>query len=380
VVADRIHTAPREVKLTSNVDHIAFHYKGLTLKTQFNQIRYIYQLEGYDTDWCPSTRKRIAQYNHLNPGTYVFKVKAIDRDLNDSEPASVTLKVVLPFYLRAGFLVPTVGGGAILLVILVIQAIILVKRRRQVLAYQQAAVHELRDAREMQLSLLPKNAPHIEGFDIASACEPATDVGGDYFTYLWLNEAKTQFGIVLMDVTGHGMKAATTTFLANGMLQAESRNKQSPCEIMAKMHQSLQDILPRRAFVATSFACINLRDKTLTHFNAALPEPILLRNGKPVELQIQSNPPLGSPFRAEYSGTTVPLRAGDVLLFFSDGLPDARDDLEQVYQEARLETLLDSLVAQPQPAQAWVDAILTDVHAFSGELEDDLTIVVVRVL
>ncbi len=287
---------------------------------------------------------------------------------------------------------------------------------------KEAAEKELQEARQMQLSLMPASAPHIEGFDIAGVCVPATAVGGDSFTYLWLDEGKTQLGIVLMDVTGHGMRAATTTFLANGMLQSEYRNTRSPGEILTKMNQSLKGVLPKRSFVAAAFAQIDLHEKTLTHFNAALPEPILLRGGVPVELHIQSAAPLGCPLRAEYVGTAVALRKGDVLLLFSDGLTEARKTLregngsgegeapaeplpspaapgsagaspshlngyarngdEQEYGQDRLGEMLSSLTLQPQPAQAWVDAILADVRAFRGsdELEDDVTLVVVRVL
>jgi len=76
-----------------------------------------------------------------------------------------------------GFLLPTTSIGTILLATLIMLVTALVKRRRQVRAYERAAVEELQDAREMQLSLLPKSAPQVEGFDIAGVCEPATEVG-----------------------------------------------------------------------------------------------------------------------------------------------------------------------------------------------------------
>jgi serine phosphatase RsbU (regulator of sigma subunit)/uncharacterized RDD family membrane protein YckC len=246
---------------------------------------------------------------------------------------------------------------------------------------RQRLEHEIADAREMQLSLLPQSAPQIEGFDIAGVCEPAAEVGGDYFTYLWMDEQKTQLGIVLMDVTGHGMKAATTTFLANGMLQSESKSGKPPGRIMTDMHQSLQNILSKNAFVAMSFALIDTRQKILTHFNAGLPKPILIRNGKFAELDIQSNVPLGCRFPADYVGTSVPLFSGDVLLLRSDGLTEAEDANEQMYEYTRMGSLLDSLASQTQSAQAWLDAILTDVLAFTEpEPDDDLTVVVVQVL
>ncbi|MBM3237200.1 GAF domain-containing protein [Candidatus Poribacteria bacterium] len=264
---------------------------------------------------------------------------------------------------------------------------------------RQRLEQEIADAREMQLSLLPKSAPQIEGFDIAGVCEPAAEVGGDYFTYLWMDATspphppacggdggkevgeKTQLGIVLMDVTGHGMKAATTTFLANGMLQSEIKSGKPPGRIMTDMHQSLQEILSKNAFVTMSFALIDTRQKILTCFNAGLPKPILIRNGKFAELDIQSSIPLGCRFPADYVGTSVPLLSGDVLLFHSDGLSEAEDVNEQMYEYTRMGSLLSSLASQALSAQAWLDAILTDVLAFTEpEPDDDLTVVVVRVL
>jgi len=253
--------------------------------------------------------------------------------------------------------------------------------RQQGIEHQRLE-QEMADAREMQLSLLPQSAPKIEGFDIAGACEPATEVGGDYFTYLWMDKEKTKLGIVLIDVTGHGMKAATTTFLANGMLQSEIKNSTSPGEIMANMHQSLQEILSKNAFVAMSFTLIDIRQKILTHFNAGLPTPILIRDGNLAELDIQSDVPLGCGLPARYIGTSVPLFSEDVLLFRSDGLSESEDAHEQMYEYARMEPLLDSLAAQQKPAQTWLNSIFTDVRAFigAGEPADDLTVVVVRVL
>jgi serine phosphatase RsbU (regulator of sigma subunit)/ligand-binding sensor domain-containing protein len=362
VMAVQVYRSPRELEITTvAATHasplITISYHGSSLATR--RMRYSYILEDYDEEWKETWETQV-RYEHLPAGEYTFKVIAINRDMVCSEsPATLRLTIVSdPRDEQIAQLESE-----------------LERRNRELEA-------ELQDAREMQMSLLPKSAPQIEGFDIAGACEPATAVGGDYFTYLWLDEDKIQLGIVLMDVTGHGMKAATTTFLANGMLRSESRSRRTPDEIMTRMHQSLQEVLPRAAFVGMSFSIINLRDKVLTHFNAGQPAPVLIRDGKPVELSVQGDLPLGVRTNAEYLGTSMPLSSGDVLLFFSDGLTEAENDREQIYEEVRMWDLLGSLGTQPQPAQRWVDAILTDVRAFaaSGGLEDDLTVVVVRVL
>jgi len=185
-----------------------------------------------------------------------------------------------------------------------------------------------------------------------------------------------------MDVTGHGMKAATTTFLANGMLRSESKYGNSPGEIMSKMHQRLQEALsPQKTYVAASFALINTDDKKLTHFNAGIPKPVLLRDGKPVELSIPSSLPLGCPLPGEYMGSVVSLCSGDVLLFFSDGLTEAEDANGNMYQYHRMGSLLNELSQKQLSAQKWLDEIVADVRRYtaSREPEDDLTLIVLIV-
>ena len=380
---DQVYEAPTDyLTLPAGVKRVVFSFNAVSFKTRPGGMRYYHRLIGKEVDWQPPINAEEIQYFNLLPGDYAFEIQAVDRDFNYSNPAVLNFTIPTPFHETALFLVPAVGGSAIVVGILVMQAVVLFKRRRQVIAYQRIAVEEIKAAREMQLSLLPETAPQIEGFDIAAVCEPATEVGGDYYTYLWLDKDKTHLGIVLMDVTGHGMAAATNAFLASGMLQLESRRGSSPSEILAKMHQSLQEILPKRAFVATSFAQINLRDYTLTYFNAGLPEPILLRKGRPVELQIKNTVPLGCSFRSEHIGTPVQLQKGDALLLFSDGLTEATNAGEDEYERTRMWNLIKALVVQRKPSQGWVDTILDDVRTFTAptELADDMTVVVVKVL
>ena len=335
---DQVYEAPTDfLTLPAGVKRVIFGFNAISFKTRPAGMRYYHRLIGREVDWHPPIISEEIQYFNLLPGDYAFEVQAVDRDLNYSTPTTLNFTVPTPFHKTALFLVPTVGGSAILLGILVMQTILFFKRRRQVSVYQGIAVEEIKAAREMQLSLLPETAPHIEGFDIAAVCEPATEVGGDYFTYLWLDEDKTHLGIVLMDVTGHRMAAATKAFLASGMLQLDSRRVSSPSEILSKMHQSLQEILPKKAFVATSIVQINLRDYTLTHFNEGLPEPILRKLETPARMNTRE---------------------------FGCGI------------------CLKALVVQRKLAQEWVDAILSDGRTLTAptELADDMTVVVVKVL
>ena len=72
---------------------VIFEYKGLSFSTHPRDMLYVYRLQGYDADWNPATRALRACYQNLPPGDYTFQVRAIDRDLNYSEPAQVPLAV-----------------------------------------------------------------------------------------------------------------------------------------------------------------------------------------------------------------------------------------------------------------------------------------------
>jgi len=253
---------------------------------------------------------------------------------------------------------------------------------RQQETERQRLEQEMAAAHEMQLSLLPQSAPQIEGFDIAGVCEPATEVGGDYFNHFWLDEAESKLGIVLMDVTGHGMKAATSTFLANGMLQSEIRSGAEPEQIMAKINQSLCATLQKNTFVAMSLSVIDTMEKTLTHFNAGIPKPVIMRNGEPVELELPGAFPLGCWAGSEYIGAVTPLQSADLLVFHSDGIPEATNEADEMYEDERFVAFLTTLDLQTLSAQNITNEILTDVRAFlsNEEESDDMTVVVVKVI
>ena len=91
-IADEIYENPGTIELPTN--RVTFGYKGQSFKTKFNRIKYIYKLEGKDTDWSQATHEQRVRYEDLEPGEYLFVVKAIDRDLNYSDAASVKLTII----------------------------------------------------------------------------------------------------------------------------------------------------------------------------------------------------------------------------------------------------------------------------------------------
>ncbi|NKB70524.1 MAG: AAA domain-containing protein [Candidatus Latescibacteria bacterium] len=101
VVADQIYGAVESLKLNAPVGSLSFHCKGLSFRTPPQNMLYTYRLDGYEADWQPAGRQQRAFYQDLPPGEYTFQVKALDRDLNPSEPATVRL-AIYPDLVRDG--------------------------------------------------------------------------------------------------------------------------------------------------------------------------------------------------------------------------------------------------------------------------------------
>ena len=378
VVADKVYLAPKELTIPSTAKHISFAYYGMSFKT--TRMRYNYMLEGHDSDWKATWDEEVS-YENLKPGDYIFKVIAINRDLVYSEtPATVHLQIIPPFYLQASFLVPTVGVGTILIAVLTVLSIGFFKRRKQVQAYQQEAVRELQDAREMQMALLPQTAPSVEKLEVAGECIPANTVGGDFYDYVPLGGDIP--AIVLADVSGKGMKAAMYAVLSAGVLHAEAKFGVSPSQMLQILNEDLKGRVQERMNCAMCIATIDLKNRILRYSNAGIPYPIVKRKGEVFELKCNGMP-LGGFLKFEYEDVELELQSGDVVVFFSDGVTEclSKENPEQFYDETgRLFSVIGSF-DKDMNAQAMIHAILADLRDFSSDnhQSDDITIVVVKV-
>ena len=376
---------------------VTIKYNAIDFKTIPEKRQYRYRLKPVDSDWRKSTKETFFDDSFDEPGVYTFEVQAIDRDLNYSLPAQVTLKVVPPFYLRASFLLPTVGGGMILIAVLIIISIGYFTRRREVQAYQKLAVQELQDAKRVQMSLMPDTAPPIEGVEIAGKCISANTVSGDFFDYLTGNQPH-EVALVVADVCGKAMKGAMNAVMTDGILHmaAEEMEKLSPASLLMKLNNILKARLEQYMNVTMVIGTIDSSTMTLTLANAAHHAyPLLLRFGLSSDQRecIETNGeiqtlktgglPLGMKAGIKYSEEQYPLQSGDVLIFMTDGIIEAQDSEERLYSDSgRLENSILKFTPD-MPAEAMVEAIINDAIAFGGEKaqrDDDMTVVVAKVL
>ncbi|MCZ6679071.1 MAG: SpoIIE family protein phosphatase [Candidatus Poribacteria bacterium] len=392
ILAGKIYPPDQKVEVPTKTS-VVFHYKGLSLKTQFSNIRYVYKLEGYDEAWSASTLKRAATYENLKPGTYIFRVRAIDRDLNYSNPPAIQELIVQPpFYMTAKFAVPAVTLALILVAGLCLCAFrfhlhrkIMSELRESLKQHQdlerQRITSELQDAHDMQMKLMPEAPPKIDDFDIFGKCQPANEVGGDFFNYIWQAQDRNRLAIALADVSGKGMRAAMTAIMTDGMLHTEAKLRwRSAGQLLSELNVGLYERTDERTFVAFCLASVNIKEKMLQFSNAGLSWPLIKRGKKVLTIAESSGFPLGIKADTLYEDTVIALEEEDIVVFCTDGIVETLNEKDEMYGFEGLEETVRK-AAHGLSATQFVDHILKDVEMFRGSADqyDDMTVVILKV-
>ena len=238
---------------------------------------------------------------------------------------------------------------------------------------------ELRAAHDMQMGLMPKEDPVVPGFDISGICLPANEVGGDFFDYVWLDQKKTKLGVAVADVSGKAMKAAITAVMTSGMIYQEIENGKSPKKILRKINKPLYAKIDERMFTALSFAVLDVKKKELRFSNAGQMYPALKRQGRIIMLEVKgARLPLGIKEDVLYEEMSLKLKKGDTVIFYTDGIPEAKNHKDEFYGFDRFKAHAGEVEGSAKEIR---DRILGDVKLFTGKSPqyDDMTVVVVKV-
>ena len=362
---------------------VTIKYSSIDFKTVKEKRQYQVRIKEIDSEWSKPNRSDTFNISFDKPGTYTFEVVAIDRDLNYSKPASLTLTIVLPWY-QNGWILFSIGGMTVVLLLFCgVFAYRYYHQRQQVLAYQQEAVSELADAREMQMGLIPQAAPEVPGFEIAGVCISARTVSGDFFDYVPLSNG--MLAVVLADVTGKGMKGAMNAVLSSGVLHSVAMLEMSSSQMLWVLNQNLYSRFQRYTNCAMAILTIDPTDKTFKYSNAGIPYPIIRRDEGDIDEISIDGLPLGAFKFSEYEETPpIELKSGDLIILFSDGITEAsqNDNPDQLYMETDRLTHLIKELDITMNAEGMINAVINDIRDFSGgtQQNDDMTIVVIKVL
>ena len=230
---------------------------------------------------------------------------------------------------------------------------------------------ELRVAQLIQQQFLPKTVPDLPGWQIAAFYRAAAEVGGDFYDFIELSEGRV--GLVVGDVTGHGVPAALVMATTRSILRSEAPRLVAPSAVLERVNDFLHDDIPANMFVTCLYAVLDPRTGALTFANAGHDLPFV-RRGDAVEELRATGMPLGAMPGMRYQEKQAVLNPGDVLLLHSDGLAEAHDSSRAMFGFPRMRALMGQLGI----GQELIDGLMDALHTFTGaawEQEDDITLV-----
>ncbi|MFN2513438.1 MAG: PP2C family protein-serine/threonine phosphatase [Pyrinomonadaceae bacterium] len=247
------------------------------------------------------------------------------------------------------------------------------KAERQVVQY--TLQQELTESQEIQEALLPKDLPQIDGIEIAVAWQPARAVGGDYFDVLKFDNRHS--AICIADAAGKGMPAALLMSNVQAVLKSFASARVAPDELCAQVNSVMcQNMVPHR-FISCFYGLLDTQTRKFSYANAGHCPPMLVRNGTCLRMK-EGGSVLGVFPDQPYMGGEIELSSGDTLVFYTDGVTEARDASGDEFGEERLQELL--TLGGEFSARELRDLIMAAVGAFSnGPVHDDATLMVMTV-
>ena len=231
-------------------------------------------------------------------------------------------------------------------------------------------------ARELQFRLLPQSLPKLANLEVAAKFAPARAIGGDLYDFV--NYSLDHLGMVIGDVSGKGAPAAIYAALVSGILRSHAPIEPGPAEMLRAVNFSLGERRIEGQFVSLIYAVWDDRSRAVRIANSGLPRPLYVHDGK-IEVIEATGLPLGLFDDAEYDELTFKAKPGDMFVFFSDGILDARNRAGDMFGRHRTEAIIAGCA--DISADCVVKSLFKAVteHAAGEEAFDDETVVAIKV-
>jgi sigma-B regulation protein RsbU (phosphoserine phosphatase) len=231
-------------------------------------------------------------------------------------------------------------------------------------------------ARELQMRLLPQTRPHLAHLEFAAKFVPARAIGGDLYDFI--PYSLSRLGIVIGDVSGKGAPAAIYAALVSGILRSHAPIEPGPAEMLKAVNMSLAERRIEAQFVSIIYAVWDDAHGTLLVANSGLPRPVFVHDGKNHVIEA-TGLPLGLFDDADYDEFHFRMKPGDMFVFFSDGILDARNRKGELFGRGRVEKIIAECTEQS--ADCVVDTLFQAAaeHSAGVETFDDQTVVAIKV-
>jgi serine phosphatase RsbU (regulator of sigma subunit)/anti-sigma regulatory factor (Ser/Thr protein kinase) len=250
----------------------------------------------------------------------------------------------------------------------------LVRQQKEEARRRERLEQELRIARLIQQTLLPRELPELPGWEVAAYYRPAREVGGDFYDFIELPEGK--LGLIVADVTDKGIPAALVMATTRSVLRAAAERITSPGEVLQRVNDQLVPDIPDNMFVTCFYSVLDPQKRTLRYANAGHGLAFRRTDEGVVELKA-TGMPLGLMPDMDYEENEVQLAPGDTVLFQSDGLAEAHNASREMFGFPRVKQLM---ADHPGGAEL-IDILVAELENFTmdgWEHEDDVTLLAVE--
>ena len=246
------------------------------------------------------------------------------------------------------------------------------------LARRERLERDLRVARQIQRSLLPANVPQVVGLDFAVHYEPAYQIGGDFYDFIWHDPA--HLGLAVGDVAGKAISAALYMARLTSELRSRAAIARTPARLLRRVNQEIAQLGDDGMFATLVYCIYDLETRSLVFTNAGHCVPLLRRGDRvfPLQAERAHTPPLGVTPELEAGEARVQLHSGDMLIMVSDGILEARDGRGNEYGLTRLSRRIRTARGATEDV---VKAILADIdnHTTDQSQGDDMTILAMSI-
>ncbi|WP_206815274.1 PP2C family protein-serine/threonine phosphatase [Chroococcus sp. FPU101] len=256
---------------------------------------------------------------------------------------------------------------------------------------------ELEIASDIQLRLLPRKCPNIQGVILAAKCKTANRVGGDYYDFIPTNydqlrsnhseetvSTSVPWSIVIGDVMGKGVPAGLIMTMTRGMLRAEVLNRHTPSHILQHLNRVMYaDLDNSHRFVTLFYAEYNPKTRILSYSNAAHNPPLIWQTANHQIFALDTKGMLiGLDPDSDYEDAQIQLQSNDTIVYYTDGFTDAMNQNGERFGEERWQQAVHQACKMEQNPQEILDYLFNQVQQFIGvgnNNSDDMTLIVMKI-
>jgi phosphoserine phosphatase RsbU/P len=258
----------------------------------------------------------------------------------------------------------------------------------QTAADKKRLEEELRIARQIQMSLLPRGPLDVPGLTVSGLCVPAREVGGDYYDFFKL--PGDLLGVLIADVSGKGTSAALYMAELKGLVLSLSQIYLSPRQLLVEVNRIISDNLDTRSFITMTYAVLDLKAGRMTYARAGHTPLIYLPSGsgttEPVKVLVPSGMVVGlripgahEKFMDLLEEESLDLTNGDVIVLYTDGISEAMNADSDLFGDARLSRIVEE--HGHLESSELRERILREIEAFVGAADqhDDMTMILMKI-